>query len=386
MERLRRKYRMSEDALLMFTSNLVATMNRDLADLAAFGVTQQKIDDFEALGNELEVMPSDAYYLGDVMIATENKNVFRVDLNERIRLTSVRMAAAFGASSGRYAKLGIADLSRASDEVFLRRARQVQITATQYLVELAQFGMTQQMIDDLAAEAQEFEDALNAQDTAENTRSAKSDERIDLGNEIYDLAVRYCSFGKELYDGTNPAKYEDYVIYDTDAPPQTPPPAPTNLQYVNSEASWNAATGATSYRLRASPDPDASSFTTIYEGPATQAFLPEPLSGGLHLQADARNAAGFGDAAFITRVFSLDVPANFEYGSGELTWGTVVWANGYYVEQSQDQLDWTLIWNQNTPGMPHTLQPGMWYYRIRSGYGSVFSAWSSVLELNGPPT
>jgi len=53
------------------------------------------------------------------------------------------------------------------------------------------------------------------------------------------------------------------------------------------------------------------------------------------------------------------------------------------VEESTNQQEWTEIWNQNTGSMPLTLQSGTWFYRVRAGYGGVFSGYSDVLEIDG---
>jgi hypothetical protein len=71
------------------------------------------------------------------------------------------------------------------------------------------------------------------------------------------------------------------------------------------------------------------------------------------------------------------------FADNQLVWNQVDWANGYFVEQSQNGTDWTEIWNQNTSSMPLELQPGTWYYRLRSGYGGVYSGYTPVVELNG---
>ncbi|HRI30466.1 MAG TPA: hypothetical protein PLQ21_02970, partial [Candidatus Kapabacteria bacterium] len=165
--------------------------------------------------------------------------------------------------------------------------------------------------------------------------------------------------------------------------PQTPPPAVENLMIVNSIVSWFPSPTATSYRVAICVEPSLSVWDQIYSGESTQVPVPLPQTGGIAVRVQAHNDAGLSDPSFTQKVISLTTPSNLSYGSGELSWSLVDWANGYYVEESTNQQEWTEIWNQNTGSMPLTLQSGTWFYRVRAGYGGVFSGYSDVLEIDG---
>jgi len=47
---VKRNYTLSDGELAMFLSNICIVLERDLADLTAFGLTQAKIDDLKDLG------------------------------------------------------------------------------------------------------------------------------------------------------------------------------------------------------------------------------------------------------------------------------------------------------------------------------------------------
>ena len=162
----------------------------------------------------------------------------------------------------------------------------------------------------------------------------------------------------------------------------TPPEPVTNLVLLNGILSWAAVDNATSYRVAITPDADQANWTEIYSGSDTQVPVPEPLTGGIHCRVEARNAGGYSQPIIITKVFNLDTPQDFDFISGNFVCTSVNWANGYHLEESDNQTEWNLIWNQNTTSIPHTVKSGVWHYRLLAGYGSVYSAYTPTLTLD----
>ena len=162
----------------------------------------------------------------------------------------------------------------------------------------------------------------------------------------------------------------------------TPPEPVTNLVLLNGILSWAAVDNATSYRVAITPDADQANWTEIYSGSDTQVPVPEPLTGGIHCRVEARNAGGYSQPTIITKVFALDTPQDFNFISGNFVCSSVNWANSYNLEESDNQTDWNLMWNQNTTSIPHTVKSGVWHYRLRAGYGSVYSAYTPTLTLD----
>ncbi|MBK7988447.1 MAG: hypothetical protein IPK11_16500 [Ignavibacteria bacterium] len=162
----------------------------------------------------------------------------------------------------------------------------------------------------------------------------------------------------------------------------TPPEPVSDLVLLNGILSWAAVDNATSYRVAITPDADQANWTEIYSGSDTQVPVPEPLTGGIHCRVEARNAGGYSQPTIITKVFALNTPQDFNFISGNFVCSSVNWANGYHLEESDNQTEWNLIWNQNTTSIPHTVKSGVWHYRLRAGYGSVYSAYTPTLTLD----
>ena len=97
---IQRNYNLADADLCVFASNLVAKMTRDLQDLKNFGVTAQNITDLETLGNVFETFPSDDYFIGTVMIATDAKLAIFAQIREVIRNMATRVELNSGLDSG----------------------------------------------------------------------------------------------------------------------------------------------------------------------------------------------------------------------------------------------------------------------------------------------
>jgi hypothetical protein len=83
------------------------------------------------------------------------------------------------------------------------------------LDDLAEKGLTQQMLDDLETVIGEFDNALSMQEDAISSRDIATEERIEKANAIYAIVSKHCDTGKRIWVSSNQAKYNDYVIYDT---------------------------------------------------------------------------------------------------------------------------------------------------------------------------
>ena len=208
-----RYYSMSDADLCMFVSNLVNIMIRDETEFAVYGVSPADTTAFKALGDAFEVFPPDIIYLGDVGIATEDKNVKVDAIRIGIRSISVRAESKWGANSARYRKFGVLGMNKLTDLNLLNCARRVIRVGNIFLTELASEGLTQQILDDFEVLTESFESSLNTLEDAISDRDIKTEERILKGNELFSFVSKYCNFGKRIWESVNEAKYNDYVIH-----------------------------------------------------------------------------------------------------------------------------------------------------------------------------
>lgn len=253
MLELRRNYKMSDSDLCMFTSNLITLMTRDSTEFAARGVDGADITALETLGNAFEIFPPDEYYLSAISGASETKVNTRTTCTLDIQKISGYFEQKWGEKNYRYKQLRIKGLQTMSDNNFLVSCRNVAAVADEYLLDLTDEGLTQTDIDTLTADAQTFEDNLNAIASARALRDEKANERTQKGNELYSYVAKYCKIGKLIWENVDEAKYNDYIIYPTVHSGLTKPQN-VAAEYVDgtppvNHVSWDAVPNATSYIL-----------------------------------------------------------------------------------------------------------------------------------------
>ena len=208
-----RKYRLTDSDLNMKVSYLILLLEKDMSDLAVFGLNQDKINELKALYNQFNNFLTDIELKGDAMVATEEKNAILELVKEEIRRMTLRCRMKWGVNSTEEKSLNVTGFGNFSDENLLFASRRVHSQMSIYLPDLIEFGLTQTVLDNFENLNVSFENALNNQKDAINSRLKGTEDRIKLGNELFKLIATYCEMGKRFYEKSNWAKYEQYVIY-----------------------------------------------------------------------------------------------------------------------------------------------------------------------------
>ena len=382
-EMLKRTFSVADDVLLTRATNMQQAALTYQSQLANYGITAAMITDFgNAIDDAFAILP-DEVKVQQIAIANEVVDQAEEVLRDAIRAIVTRAMLLWGEKSHYVSTFHAENIGN-------QRRAKLRITgdvvfqvATNLATELATKGVTPAMITAIETATNELKTTMINLLAAEDERRFTTNLRTTSLNAIYETMQEISLAGKNAF-ADDPVAYYEFVIWgNEEGGASTPPAAVTNVNLVNSIISWSPAPTATSYRVAISTESNQGNWTEIYSGSNTQAPVPMPLTGGIHVRVQGHNAAGYGEAVIITHVVSLAVPNNFYYASGALHWSQVDWANSYNVEESADNQDWNLVWNQNTDSMPYTPQPGMWYFRLRSGYGTVYSAYTPTLSIDG---
>ena len=383
-----RNYNMSDAELCMFTSNLCNTMTRDLTDLADFGITAPKIAALKALGDAFEVLPSDEVLLAYVIAATEAKTAKAELVKEAIRNMVTRCQIKWGVDSWQEKSLGVKGMNKYTDDTLLSAGRRVHSQMTTFLPDLADTGLTQAMLDDMDDLNEEFEVAKNSQYTKTSERENDTEIRINKGNEIYSLVSTYCEIGKRVYAKSDPAKYNDYIIYSAASPGSLT--APTNFAFdpVILDLTWDTVENATSYEIQSSTD--GTNFTEYWTGPGTDCTLSEIPSTLVYYRVRARNAGGYGPFSSVIEynfTIPLTAPLNlgFAVATSTFTWSPVATATGYEFQyRNKLQVPWLIIDAGNNTSLYHVDPSGEYVCRVCAKRGSDLGPFSVPLNYLVP--
>ena len=209
------KFSITYDHLPRLVNKINNFMLRDIAEFEKFGFTEKKSSELLQEVKKFESIPLDMELKGNQGVATERKNILADEIKDFLGKINVRIKTSFGSKSALYRKFVTSDLSRLNDNSLLVKARYMAKTCSTYLDLFKEKGLTVGLIDQLNSMADEFEAAIYDQYNAIADREIGTHERVDQATLIYTEMVKICDIGKEIWQGVNEAKYNDYVLYDT---------------------------------------------------------------------------------------------------------------------------------------------------------------------------
>lgn len=264
-----RGFNMPNADLINYSNNLIGFLTRDLSDLSDFGVTAIAITDLQTLKESFADFPTDEEFIGDVGIATQTKNEVADRLRLAIRNITVRAENKWGTDSFRYKKFGVMGMNKFNDRDLYVCAKRVHNVATGFLAELASEGLTTLILDDFKDIYDSFEVTLFNLNEAMANRDKNTEERVNLGNDLYSKVVKYTNIGKQVFENTSEAKYNDYIIYSAGATGVPPKIQGLAFEPDTLVVSWIPSDPASdTYQVETSTD--GSSWSLYYEDAAAQ--------------------------------------------------------------------------------------------------------------------
>ena len=377
-----RKYNMTDDKLSLDVLKFITVLNRDIIPLAEYGMTAAKIAALGALRTQFAAFPSDDDIQEATTEATAAKGTARTALVEKLRYFGRAIKKSYGEASQRYKNLRISKLTGLPDDQILGICIRLAPKLTDALPDLDDDGLTTAKITQFTTETTAFQTLLDTQEVEHDNRRQMASDRIALGNQIYDLYVVYADDGKQAMKN-DPAKYPDYVIYDSNVP-STPPATPENVQYSEAaqKLTWDDVAGETSFTT------EITEGATVTEHNVAANVTEFAVAQGAvqkSARVRSRNAAGnSGYSDYVTiMALALAPPGAFGYvaAQGKFTWVLVAGATLYRMEVS---FDGGATWNEIFAGdftvgeYVWTPPSGTHRFRIRSEAGATVSAWAEI--------
>jgi hypothetical protein len=219
-----RNYHFPDADLSQRADALKNTIIRDLADFASRNISTGSLEDYQLLIDDFNNSSTDVELAGQVQDATLRKDNLVLEVQKAIRPIRNMADIAYN-GKGKYATFGFDDLSRQSDNELIRMGRRVVRVGTRLLPELQSQGLTEDIITNLSNLVSNLDETIDEQQTAIENRDLETQDRIIKGNILWAEMLRLASIGKSLYEDTNEAKFNDYVMAEGggSAAPPTPP-------------------------------------------------------------------------------------------------------------------------------------------------------------------
>lgn len=210
-----RKYNFPDADLYLQCMERIRYAKRDIKAFEQYGYSKTRLKAFLDKCEKFKQLPDDDEVLGDQMIVTEKKNTAAEKLKGSIRSIMTRVAMKYSNRSGRYRKFGTAKMGDMTDAQLLFCGRRVARVARQQIDFLADVGVNENIIQKVTDACRLFENALNIQQDKVAERDIAVERRTEQGNILYDEMVTLCNIGKDAWAETDPVKYENYTVYES---------------------------------------------------------------------------------------------------------------------------------------------------------------------------
>ena len=212
-----RAYNFPDSELYVQCIERIKYAERDVEQFTTYGYPKSRIDEFKEKCGQFEELPTDDELLGIQMQMTENKQGDAERLKTAIRSVMTRVAMKYNNRTGRYRRFGTQKMGDMSDAQLLFCAKRVIRVGKQMIPFLADVGLSEIHLDKVKDTMNDFENSIHIQKDRVNDRDIYVEKRTALGNDLYQEMIVLCNIGKDIWVETDPVRYEQYVIYESNA-------------------------------------------------------------------------------------------------------------------------------------------------------------------------
>jgi hypothetical protein len=210
-----RDYNFSDAELYLWSQEVLTLVNKEGVYFAEQGFDAKHQAAMLRLAERFRECPSDDELIGDQMLMTEKKDDAAHELRNAVRAIMNRVAMVYSNRSGRYRKFGTAKIGDMTDPQLLFCGRRVVRVARLQFDFLEESGLNEGHIRRAEDCCAAFERALNIQQDKLHDRDIGVENRVELGNKLYKIFVIVCHIGKDIWGRDDWARYEKFVIYES---------------------------------------------------------------------------------------------------------------------------------------------------------------------------
>ena len=221
---LKTDFSMSYADLSAISKQKAATILRDIEEFEYFGVNQTQIATFEEEVRALDQLRTDDDLRGCVTQVVNQRNELESNLNHEIRIFVAHLLRVYKPDDPIFTRMRISGLSKLTATQLFRTGESLHNTLISALPNLEPYGLNMEMVDAFYIMLQSFSEKITEVNNATNERNRFTHKRISLANSIYEKLIIYCRIGKTIWEDSNEALYNDYVINPSYSSPEATNP------------------------------------------------------------------------------------------------------------------------------------------------------------------
>ncbi len=203
---------MSYADLSAISKQKVDTMLRDIVEFEGFGINEDEVNQFFEEIRSLDQFRTDDDLRGCVSQAVIERNDLKASVQHEIRVFVSSLLRIYKQNNPIFTRMRVGGLTKLTDTQLFRTGESLHSTLVSVLPSLEVYGVTQATIDSFYTMLQSFSEKITDVNNAVNERNKFTHQRISKANDIYDKLLIYTRIGKTIWEESNEALYNDYVI------------------------------------------------------------------------------------------------------------------------------------------------------------------------------
>ena len=208
-------YRINDGELIGRSRSVAELMQKNIEYFIEYNITIQKVNEYNKQIDEFESMIGKKAILVDYQSATNSKKNIVNELLKLFKEMALRVEIRWGKKSIEYKQLDMVKLYHLSvPELYTKLQTNLGFLQEQ-LYELIDLGLTQEILNNFSSKLEELMEVINEQSKSKNKKLDNTRKVRKIGNELYRQLGYYCSIGKNIWKGINPAKYNEFKINTT---------------------------------------------------------------------------------------------------------------------------------------------------------------------------
>jgi len=205
-------YVFPQPTLIRVANHMVENMYRDQVEFAKLGITTARFDEITNLAKTLSTLPTDTDVLANLKDARKMRNQTLTDLVQLIDEIALIIEAAFGKQTSEYAKINFASVrNKANIAHVIAHAEHIYSVLTTD-EQFADFELPGEYMENLTAKSSKLTADDNAATQLAINRKVITKQRIVIMNTLYLSVATMSSIGKRIWQSTEIAKYDSYVL------------------------------------------------------------------------------------------------------------------------------------------------------------------------------
>ncbi len=202
----------AQGVLLQECYKMAQTVERDLATLNEFGITEDMLHAFVEQINDYSTITNDEIFRANLSEKSKIKQDLRIQMNDHVQFLMHRIALIYDKQSVDYKAFAARSYYKETESEMLRKSRLMTETMEERMLVLNTKNIQQSDADRLNDLADSYQKAILDENSEKFLRRMAREERLTKGLAIKKKLQLFADTGKVAWERTSPAKYLEYKV------------------------------------------------------------------------------------------------------------------------------------------------------------------------------